>query len=158
MVNNGSAGVTVTQFVVNDGEFTVSGISLPLTLNSKQTATGTIIFTPSKTGAISASVSANSSSGPLGSLSLIGTGLGVLAHSADVSWTMSSTPGVVSYNIYRSSVSGGPYAKVGNSAGTIFTDSTLQAGQTYFYVVTAVDGSSTESVVSAEVSTSISSP
>jgi fibronectin type 3 domain-containing protein len=55
------------------------------------------------------------------------------------------TPGVVqvgSYNVYRGTVKGGPYAKIGTvtvSTGRAFLDSTGVAGTAYFYVVTAVD-------------------
>jgi fibronectin type 3 domain-containing protein len=43
-------------------------------------------------------------------------------------------------------------------SGTTFTDNTVQAGVTYFYVVTAVDATGTESVNSNEVSVTIPTP
>lgn len=158
ITDSGTASATITQITVSDPQFVISGFALPLTLNSKQTATGTITFTPSKSGAASANISVNGSSGSLGALPLTGSGLVPLAHSVDVTWTISSSPGVVSYSIYRSTVSGGPYSKVGSATGTIFTDSTVQAGKTYFYVVTAVDGSANESVVSGEVTAAVPTP
>jgi hypothetical protein len=53
--------------------------------------------------------------------------------------------------VYRSTVSGGPFTKVNSltSAATSFTDNAMQSGQ-YYYVVTAVNSSSMESVYSGE--------
>jgi subtilisin-like proprotein convertase family protein len=54
----------------------------------------------------------------------------------NVSWTASA--GAVSYNILRSTTSGGPYSLVGTSATTSFADSGLTCNTPYFYVVQAV--------------------
>jgi len=77
-------------------------------------------------------------------------------HSATLSWT-ASTSTVSGYNVYRGSVSGGPYTLVNNSLVTLltFTDSAVQSGQTYFYVTTAVDGSGNESLYSNETTAAI---
>jgi hypothetical protein len=74
------------------------------------------------------------------------------AHSATLSWVQ-STSAVSGYNVYRGTVSGGPYTLVNGSLVTplTFTDSAVQSGLTYFYVTTAVDGSGNESVFSNEV-------
>jgi hypothetical protein len=81
---------------------------------------------------------------------------GQAAHSATLSWSV-STPAVSGYNVYRGSASGGPYTSVNTSLVTLptFTDSTVQTGQTYFYVTTAVDPSGSESVFSNEVKAAI---
>jgi fibronectin type 3 domain-containing protein len=64
---------------------------------------------------------------------------------------------VVGYNIYRGTTPGGPYTKLNSSVvpGITDTDSTVQSGLTYFYVVTAVDSSNVESVYSNEVPAAI---
>jgi hypothetical protein len=74
------------------------------------------------------------------------------AHSARASWT-ASTSVVAGYNVYRGTISGGPYTKVNSSLTSLltFTDTTVQTGQTYFFVTTAVDGIGNESVFSNEV-------
>jgi hypothetical protein len=56
--------------------------------------------------------------------------------------------------------SGGPYTKLNSTpiAPTNETDSTVQSGQNYFYVVTAVDSSNVESAYSNEVSAVIPIP
>jgi len=67
---------------------------------------------------------------------------------------------VAGYNVYRGTTSGGPYVKLNASLVPIFSyaDSTVQSGQTYFYVVTAVDSNNIESVFSNEVSGTIPIP
>jgi len=66
----------------------------------------------------------------------------------------------VGYNVYRSTQSGGPYAKMNSSllTSTTFTDVSVEAGQTLFYVVTAVDSKGIESNYSNETSSTIPSP
>jgi fibronectin type 3 domain-containing protein len=74
------------------------------------------------------------------------------SHSATVSWT-ASISAINGYVIYRGSHPGGPYARLNDSlnAGTSFTDRSVEAGQTYYYVVTAVDSNYRESSFSKEV-------
>ena len=163
MSNNGGSSVTVTQLSMNASVFSISGVSLPLTLNAGQSASGSIMFTPSSAGTVNGTLSAMSSSGSVGSVGLSGNGVNPPppppgTHTVDLSWTASSTVGVVSYNIYRSGASAGPYSKIGNSTSTTFTDSTVQGGQTYWYTLTAVDGSNVESATSTPVSTTIPTP
>jgi fibronectin type 3 domain-containing protein len=47
------------------------------------------------------------------------------------------------YEVYRSTQSGGPYSRITPSLLVVpwFTDTSVAAGQTYYYVVTAVAGS-----------------
>jgi hypothetical protein len=72
-------------------------------------------------------------------------------HSVFLSWTASASPNLSSYNLYRGTTSGGPYpivTSVGLSAA--YRDSNVQAGGTYYYVVTAVDVAGAESAYSNE--------
>jgi fibronectin type 3 domain-containing protein len=63
---------------------------------------------------------------------------------------------VTGYNVYRSTTSGTGYTKVNSTPvnGTSYTDTSVASGTTYYYVVTAVDPHSLESVSSNEVSVS----
>jgi hypothetical protein len=84
------------------------------------------------------------------------TGTGAVAHSASLSWTASTTANVT-YNIYRATTSGAysstPIAS--SIAGTTYVDTTVAAGQTYFYVVKAVDGSGNLSTPSNEATATV---
>ena len=79
-------------------------------------------------------------------------------HRADLSWAPS--PSLVDgYEVYRSTRSGGPYLRLTASPVAIpaFTDTSVLAGQTYYYVVTAV-AASVESGYSNEITATIPSP
>jgi hypothetical protein len=63
----------------------------------------------------------------------------------------------LSFNVYRSETSGGPYALVGqvdmeDTNGTGYTDEEVENGITYYYVVTSVNTAGDESEPCAEVS------
>ena len=82
-----------------------------------------------------------------------------LQHTVDLSWKASTSQNVISYNIYRGSVSGGPYTKIGSGiASTLYADSTVSSGKTYYYVTTAVDNTGHESTYSNQTTAVIPSP
>ncbi len=80
------------------------------------------------------------------------------SHQVYLSWGASPSA-VVGYRVYRGTVSGGPSAP--NTTAPIpaldFTDTTVVAGTTYYYVVTAIDATGVESVYSNEVAAIIPS-
>ena len=68
----------------------------------------------------------------------------------DLSWTASDEAS--QYNVYRASTAGGAYRVIAAGvSGTSYSDTGLSEGTTYFYVVSAINGSG-ESAVSQEVS------
>jgi hypothetical protein len=72
----------------------------------------------------------------MGGTCLTGTSV---AHSVDLNWGPSTTPSVT-YRVYRSNTSGGPYTLLGSSGSALtYTDNAVLSGLTYFYVVTAVN-------------------
>lgn len=81
-------------------------------------------------------------------------------HGINLTWSAvtmntSGTADTISqYNIYRATVAGGPYTKIGSSSGLSYLDPNGTAGQKFYYVVTAVDSSGTESAYSTEASAS----
>lgn len=68
-------------------------------------------------------------------------------HSVLLTWTPSVSGNLIGNNIYRGTTAGGPYTKLNSSpvAGTTYTDTTVQNGVTYYYVVTAVNNTGAES-------------
>jgi hypothetical protein len=154
------SGVTVSSATFGTSEFTLSGISFPLTLATGQSASFAITFRPQASGSASdnASFSSNASNSPAVE-TLSGSGAAPPQHSVSLSWG-ASTSSVVGYNVYRGSATGGPYSKINSAlnASTNYTDNSVQAGQTYYYVTTAVDGSGLESGYSNQVQAVIPSP
>jgi hypothetical protein len=77
------------------------------------------------------------------------------AHFDTVSWTASASSGVIGYNVYMSTTSGGPYTKLTTTAlastVTTYQYNGAVAGTTRYFVVTALNGT-TESVFSTQVS------
>jgi hypothetical protein len=97
---------------------------------------------------ISAPGAANSPTTVLVSLTIAAL---TIQHSVDLSWNASSSGSVVSYSAYRSTTQGGSYILVASAiTGLSYTDTRVQSGLTYFYVVTAFDDRAQESVYSNE--------
>jgi hypothetical protein len=152
--NNGNSNVTISNVSLSGAGYAASGVQTGQILAPGQVGTMNVTFTPATAGSLpgSVTVTSNASNSPA-TVSLSGTGVQAVTHSVTLSWT-ASTSAVTGYNVYRSSTSGGPYTKMNSTiiAATTYVDSTVISGQTYFYVVTAVDSSNVESANSAEVS------
>ncbi len=116
-----------------------------------------VAFTPSTSKSETASLAiADNATGSPQAVSLSGLGI----HDVGLSWNPSSTSGVVGYNVYRGTTSGGESSTPLNSTpvtGTTFTDESVAAGTTYYYVVTAVGSDDTQSPASAETETTVPS-
>jgi len=83
------------------------------------------------------------------------TGLAATAGNGSVSlnWADNTEPDLASYNVKRATVTGGPYTTIATDvAVSAYTDNTVTNGTTYYYVVSAVDTGSNESVNSSQVS------
>jgi len=87
----------------------------------------------------------------------LGGGCVTGTHSVSLTWTASASSNVVGYNIYRGSADGGPYSLLTASPvnTTSYSDATVQSGQTYFYVATAVDSNGNESVFSTSAQAAV---
>lgn len=70
----------------------------------------------------------------------------------DLSWSPNGEADLTGYAVYRSTSSGGPYAKVASAPVAFYRDSGLTNGTAYYYVVAAVDAAGNESPRSAQVS------
>jgi glycosidase/fibronectin type 3 domain-containing protein len=76
--------------------------------------------------------------GPTAPTGLTATANNSLASTVSLSWTGNADS--AGYNVYRSPVQGGGYVKIGIVTGdTAFTDSNVNNGTTYYYVVRGVD-------------------
>lgn len=106
-------------------------------------------------------IRATDAAGNLSSYSNVATNTttALISHFVTLTWIASVSPGV-SYNVYRGTTSGGPYTKLNTSliGALLYVDNTVQAGQTYYYVVTAADGSGNESGFSAQATAAIPTP
>jgi hypothetical protein len=154
------ASVTISAGAASTSEFALSGVSFPLTIAAGQSAPFTITFTPQASGVASASATftSNGSNTPA-TQSLTGTGAAAIQHQVALSWS-ASTSSVVGYNVYRGTVSAGPYTKINSIAdvSTDYTDTSVSAGQTYYYLTTAINSAGVESTYSNEVAATVPTP
>ena len=85
------------------------------------------------------------------------TGLNAVAGNGQVGLSWNAAPGATSYNVKRSTVSGGPYTLIAGITTTSFTNTGLTNNTTFFYVVSALNANG-ESVNSAQVSATPRAP
>jgi hypothetical protein len=156
LTGSGNANTTITQANITGAGFSISGLTLPLTIPAGQTASFNVVFTPQSATGASGSISfvSNALDTPANQ-TLSGTGTSAPPqHYASLSWNGASTD--TSYNIYRVTASSAtapqpatPYPSLGNGLGSCntanpplctYTDSNVQAGTTYWYYTTAVAG------------------
>jgi hypothetical protein len=148
----GSSPITVSSANWQGTGFSVSGITLPVTIPAGQSVPFTVTFAPQAAGTVSGGISfvSNASNSPLYE-TLSGTGLqSVTPHSVDLSWNADAST-VQGYYVYRGNQTGGPYSKISVLLpATSYVDATVSSGQTYYYVVTAAGSGSLESADSNE--------
>ncbi len=175
---SGSTGLTVTAptlvsiavtptspsiAVGQQQQFTATGT---YTNGSHQNLTGTAIWTSTSTsvatvsGGLATGVTAGSTTIQAASGSISGsTTLTVMRSQPFIalSWTASTSSGVVGYNAYRSLTSGGSYLLLNSGliASTSYTDGTVQSGVTYYYATTAVDSQGIESAYSNQAAANV---
>ena len=155
-----NGAVTISSDQSDSSEFAIQGITLPATIQSGQSLTFAIQFTPNASGG--ASGKAGFISNALNSPAieqLSGTGVAAGSHSVDLTWN----PGdgnAVGYNVYRGTVSGGPYQAINMAldASTNYIDNAVTSGTTYYYVTTEVNQQGQESGYSNMAKAVIPSP
>src|SRR5579862_7868780 len=151
LTNTGNSPVSISSVNVTGTGFTLNGSAPLMTLSAGQTASFSVMFTPTVSGTDtgSASVVSTAANSPL-SISLSGSG--AQPHLVSLAWSETSS-GVVGYNVYSSTQPSGPATKLTSTpvATTAYTDTTVQSGQTYYYWVTALDASGDESAYSSDV-------
>jgi hypothetical protein len=158
LTNTGNTNVAISSVATVGTGFTSTG-GANATLTPNQSINVAISFSPIAPGGVAGTLTI-SSNAPRVQVALAGQGAGpVVPHSVSLSWAPSISA-VVGYNVYRGSVSGGPYSKLNPSVDSLtsYTDRAVAGGQKYFYVVTAIDSSGIESGFSGQASVTIPSP
>ena len=156
LTNVGSAAVTISQISVAGAGFTAGGSASGVTVSPSQSVTVTATFAPPTTGNFNGTltVNSNATNAPL-TIALSGTGSATpttpSSHSVALSWNAAGS-GVIGYNVYVGSNSGGPYSRINSATLSLpaYLDSSVQSGQSYYFVVTSVNSANQESGYSAE--------
>jgi hypothetical protein len=158
LTNTGSAALSITSLTItgtNASDFTEVADTCGSSVAAGGTCTVEVTFTPSAASSYTATLSiTDNATGSPQPVALSGTG----THDVTLSWTASSSSGVVGYNVYRGTASGGESSTPLTSSpvtATTFTDSNVTAGQIYYYVVTAVTSSDSQSADSTETSVTV---
>src|SRR3989441_465799 len=158
LTNSGNSSASTSHINASGSGFSASGLTAPLTLAAGQTASFSVVFASTTAGTATGNVSLVSNATNSPTIALSASGVQPIPLARTLSWNPSPS-GTVSYNVYRGTQSGGSYQKLNSSpvSTTTYTDNSVLAGQTYFYVVTAVDSRNMESVHSNAVSATIPS-
>ena len=151
------ATVTVTGANSSNSAFSVSGLSLPVTIDAGKSILFTVTFSPSATGGASGTLTFSSNAQPSTTAeALTGTGTAAPTHSVNLTWNASSSSNISGYNVYRAvyQTSCGSFSRINTALNTttLFTDSSVSDGDSYCYATTAVNTSSEESGYSNIVS------
>jgi fibronectin type 3 domain-containing protein len=152
LTNTGNSNVTISGVSATGAGFSATGVS-GTTLTPNQTATLVITFAPTTAGAVTGNVAVSSNASNSPTINLAGTGVQQTPHTVALTWTASVSTDVIGYNIYRGTTTGGPYSILDSApvAADSYNDSAVQSGQTYFYIVRAIDNTGLESLNSTEV-------
>jgi hypothetical protein len=145
---------------------TASGGTMPYTWSvsvgrlpsglSLNASTGTISGIPTSSGASTFSLKVVDSTLPTAQTDTASFTITIVpgtSHSVFLTWAPSPSVAATGYNVYRSNVSGTGYAQINSTtvSGLTYSDGTVVSGQTYYYVVTAVDSSGDQSGFSTEL-------
>jgi len=152
--NTGNSKITVSGVSVTATDVTAGGGVSGATLAPGQTATLSVTFAPKQAETVSGSVkiSSNATGSPT-SLAVAGTGVASTGHSVTLNWVASTSSNVSGYNVYRATGLTGTYSKLTAApvSALKYTDTSVVNGESYLYVVTAVNSSGVESPHSTPV-------
>jgi hypothetical protein len=160
LTNTGGASVSILNVTLSGAGLSIGGVSAGMILAAGNSATLNVTFAPAAPGPLNGSVivTSNATNSTV-TISLAGNAVQPISHSATLTLAADST-NVAGYNVYRSSKSNGPYTKLDSPpfTSTTYTDSTVLANETYFYVATSVDSAGNETAYSNQVSATIPTP
>jgi hypothetical protein len=153
------SSVTVTADSLGSAEYSVSGLSLPLTITPGQKVTFQVTFAPQSPGQANSALGLTVSGGTGASVPVGGDGVAPAQHSVSLNW-QADPSGVSGYNVYKKGPgNSGKYNRVNSSLdiNTDYIDSNVQGGNSYSYYVTAVNGQGVESSPSTTVNVAVPS-
>jgi len=160
LTNKGASSVSISNVTLSGAGLNIGGVSSGLMIAAGNSAVLNVTFAPSASGTLNGSVIVTSNAtNPTVTISLTGTAVQPGSHSATLTLTPNSS-NVTGYNVYRSSISNGPYTRLNSPlvTSTTYVDSTVIANQTYYYVATSVDSAGDETLYSNQVSATIPTP
>jgi hypothetical protein len=147
--------VTISSATSSNSEFSISGTSFPLTLKAGESASLKVVFSPTKSGVATGTLTLTSNASDTHATeSLSGTAVSA-EYSVDLSWKASSSK-VTGYNVYRGTAAG-EYSKINSEldSATNYTDKTVVPGNTYYYAATSVNSAGEESGYSSPIEVKI---
>jgi hypothetical protein len=148
------SGVIVSAATLNNSNFQLSGLSLPVTIPAGGSVPFTVKFVPRDGRISSATLSfASNAENSLSEEPVTASSVGPAKHRVELSWKASTSKHIIGYNIYRGNRSGGPYKRINRvlDPNTRFTDLNVAAGHKYYYVATAVNWRKTRSIYSKQI-------
>lgn len=142
LTDSGNQPVAITSAALSGAGFTLPGAAFPLTLNPGQSVTLPVQFDPQALGAAAGLLTINSNSLGNSAAAIVLNGTAV-AYEVQLNWSAPSSGAstVTGYKVLRSTGSASNYQLL-NSATvpeTTYTDTTVQSGDAYDYVVESVD-------------------
>lgn len=156
LTNTGNASVTISSVTSGVTGVTASG-GTNVILSPGQSTSVALKFAPTKAGAVSGNVvvASTAKNSPI-DIAVSGDGVAASAHTVTLNWGKSPTATVTGYDVFRGTVSGGPYTQIGSTSSSVldYSDTTVQANVEYFYVVTSV-AAGEQSSYSSQVAVSV---
>jgi hypothetical protein len=155
---SGPLPIAITAATVEGTGFSISGATFPLSLTDGQAATVEVSFDPTGAGVATGQlvIVSTSLAGGATAISLSGTGQ---LEEVNLNWDApSSSPDpIAGYNVYRAPAGDTSYQQLNASTlnQTTYVDTTVQAGETYDYIVESVDAAGVTSTPSNTASVTL---
>lgn len=151
--NTGTTSLTVSSVTVSGANVTTSSGVSGATIAAGQSATLDVSFSPSQVETVSGKVVISSNAAD-STLTIAVAAVGVAAtHSVTLSWNPSTSSGVSGYYLYRALSPSTTFSRISSTpiSGTQFADTSVVAGDTYEYEVSAVSSTGVEGAKSSPV-------
>jgi fibronectin type 3 domain-containing protein len=159
--STGATTYNVKRSTTSGGPYTKISSPTSTTFTDTGLANGTkyfyVVSAQNASGESANSTEANATPSAPATVPPVPANLAATPGNAQVSLSWSASTGATSYNVKRSTTSGGPYTKISSPTATTYIDTGLTNGTKYFYVVSAVNGSA-ESANSGQASATPTAP